>query len=165
MDAMASRGKKRAVAAETWRLIAEFAFTNLQRSEHVAILRELGLTPGHMKALSILDPDEPKPMRAMADALACDPSMVTWLVDRLEERGLVERRMDPTDRRVKTLVLTALGIQTRQRLAEAFYSPPSELLTLDRASLEALRDELRKLPAPGRRFWSGSVAASASRAV
>ena len=157
MNAKVTRGKQ-AVAAEAWRLMAEFAFTKFQSSEHVSMLREIGLTPGHMKALSILDPDEPKPMRAMADALACDASMVTWLVDRLEERGLVERRTAPADRRVKTLVLTPVGISTRARLAEALYMPPADLLRLDLASLEALRDELRKLPAPNRSFWSGSRA-------
>jgi DNA-binding MarR family transcriptional regulator len=136
--------------------MAEFTFTKFQGSEHVAILRDLGLTPGHMKALSLLDPDQPKPMRAMADSLACDASMVTWLVDRLEERGLVERRASPSDRRVKTLVLTPLGIRTRERLAEALYAPPAELLHLDLASLESLRDELRKLHVPERKFWFGA---------
>jgi MarR family transcriptional regulator, organic hydroperoxide resistance regulator len=164
MDARSSRGKQ-AVAAEAWRLMAEFAFTKFQESEHVAILRDLGLTPGHMKALSMLDPDEPKPMRAMADALTCDASMVTWLVDRLEERGLVERRASPADRRVKTLVLTPLGIRTRERLAEALYTPPADLLAMDLASLEALRDELRKLPVPERRSWFGASSSAPDSAV
>jgi DNA-binding MarR family transcriptional regulator len=157
MSARESRGKE-AVAAEAWRLMAEFAFSKFQGSEHVAMLRELGLTPGHMKALSLLDPSEPRPMRAMADALACDASMVTWLVDRLEERGLVERRPSPDDRRVKTLVLTPFGIRTRQRLAEALYAPPAELLEMDADALEALRDELRKLPEPSRPAWPGARA-------
>lgn len=157
MNERTSRGK-RAVAAETWRLMAEFAFSKFQGSKHVTMLREMGLTPGHMKALSILDPKEPRPMRAMADALACDASQVTWLVDRLEERGLVERGSDPSDRRVKTLVLTPLGIETRERLREALYTPPTELLDMEVASLEALREELRKLPPPQRAVWSASAA-------
>jgi DNA-binding MarR family transcriptional regulator len=159
-------GTKQAAAAEVWRRLAEFAFTNFQAGEHVRILREMGLTPGHMKALAILDPEEPRPMRAMADALACDASMVTWLVDRLEERGLVERRVSPTDRRVKTLVLTPRGISTRERLAEALYKPPADLLVLDLATLDALRTELRKLPTVERRFWPGPTApAEQSEAV
>jgi DNA-binding MarR family transcriptional regulator len=147
---------KQAVAADAWRLMADFAFTKFQSSEHVAMLRQLGLTPGHLKALAVLDPDEPRPMRAMADALACDASMVTWLVDRLEERGLVERRTSPSDRRVKALMLTPFGIETREQLSEALYKPPADLLELDMKSLEALREELRKLPITGRSFWSGS---------
>jgi DNA-binding MarR family transcriptional regulator len=152
--------KKLAVAAEAWGLMADFAFTKFQSRGHVTMLRRLGLTPGHLKALSILDPDQPKSMRSMADALACDASQVTWLVDRLEERGLVERRTSATDRRVKTLALTPSGIDTRRQIAEALYTPPEDLLTLDLASLEALRDELRKLPAPERRLWSGSAASA-----
>jgi DNA-binding MarR family transcriptional regulator len=142
------------VAAQAWRLMAEFSFAEFKNSGQLDILREMGLTPGHLKALAVLDPDEPRPMRAMADALSCDASMVTWLVDRLEERGLVERRASPTDRRVKTLILTPLGIRTRVRLEEAMYTPPPGLAALDLASLEALREALRKLPAPERPFWS-----------
>jgi len=152
------RETKQSAAAEVWRRMAEFAFTKFQGGQHVTMLREMGLTPGHMKALAILDPEEPRPMRAMADALACDASMVTWLVDRLEERGLVERRTSPTDRRVKTLVLTPLGIRTRERLAEALYTPPDDLLALDVAALVALRRELRKLPSAEGRFWPGHTA-------
>ena len=141
-------GEKEAAAAESWRLIAGFAFARFQNSGHLAMIREMGLTPGHFKALVALDPEQPKPMRAMADALACDASTVTWLVDRLEERGLVERGSSPNDRRVKTLLLTPEGIRARERLVEALYATPPELLALDLASLEALRSALRKLPSP-----------------
>ena len=134
--------------------MAEFTFTKFQRGEHMFILRELGLTPGHLKALSVLDPEEPRPMRAMADALACDASMVTWLVDRLEERGLVERRALATDRRVRTVALTPHGLRARERLSEALYEPPTDLLALDLDSLENLRGELEKLPSPERPVWS-----------
>jgi DNA-binding MarR family transcriptional regulator len=147
---------KRALAAEVWRLMAGFTTDKLQSGGLFAAARELGLTPGHVKALGVLDPDEPKPMGALADALVCDASMVTWLVDRLEERGLVERRTLPTDRRVKTLILTPLGIETRNRLAKTMYEPPEALLELDVARLEALRGALRELPPPSRPFWTGS---------
>ena len=153
MDATRSRTGKRALAAEVWRLMAEFSFANFQRSTQSRLMRELGLTPGHFRALWVLDPEEARPMRAMADSLSCDASMVTWLVDQLEERGLVERRTPPNDRRVKTVVLTPLGISTRERLRESFYDPPDELIDLDVSSLESLRDELGKLPASRRRPW------------
>jgi DNA-binding MarR family transcriptional regulator len=68
------------------------------------------------------------------------------MVDRLEQRGLVERRMQPTDRRVKAVVLTELGAKTKRQLLERLDHPPEELLALDRADLEALRAALEKLP-------------------
>jgi DNA-binding MarR family transcriptional regulator len=137
---------KQAIATDVWAMMAGFAFTCFQRGDHLQVLRELGLTPGHLKALVVLDPGEPRPMRAMADALGCDASMVTWLVDRLEERGLVERQARPADRRVKTVALTERGIEIRDRLLRAVQDPPAELQALDTTSLLALREQLSKLP-------------------
>jgi len=137
---------KREIATDVWRLIADFTYTRFQRGEHMVVLRSLGLTPGHLKALWVLDPDEPRPMRAMAAALNVDASMATWLVDRLEDHRLVERRTLPSDRRVKTVVLTRKGIQVRKRLIRAMYEPPKELLALDVQRLEALRVALSILP-------------------
>jgi len=145
-----SATSKRALAAEVWKLMADFATANFRQSARAQLMEELGLTPAHYRALSILDPEEPRPMRALASTLCCDASMATWLVDRLEERGLAERRTPPNDRRVKTVVLTPLGIRTRERLRESFYDPPDALMDLDVSSLESLRNELRKLPSPPR---------------
>ena len=71
---------------------------------------------------------------------------ITWMVDRLEEKGLVERRTLPTDRRVKTIALTPLGEKTKAELIERLYEPPEDLIALPREDLEALRHVLRKLP-------------------
>jgi DNA-binding MarR family transcriptional regulator len=163
MAATRSRKGKRALASEAWRLMADFTHINFRRRAQVQLVRELGITPAHYRALSILDPNEPKPMRAMADGLSCDASVATWLVDRLEEKGLVERRTPPTDRRVKTIVLTPLGIRTRETLRESFYDPPEELMNLDIASLEALTAALRKLPM-ARGEYCGPEDAAAFRA-
>jgi hypothetical protein len=51
---------------------------------------------------------------------------------------------------VKTVVLTPLGIRTKERLRQSFYDPPAALMDLDVSSLESIRRELRKLPAPAR---------------
>lgn len=62
-----------------------------------------------VQALAVRELDAPIPMRDLADRLCCDASNVTGIVDRLEERGLVERRTASDDRRVKHLVLTDAG--------------------------------------------------------
>jgi DNA-binding MarR family transcriptional regulator len=69
------------------------------------------------------------------------------MVDRLERRGLVERRMLPNDRRVKTVALTPLGASTKAELFTRLHEPPADFLALDRATLQALRDALARLPA------------------
>ena len=47
------------------------------------------------------------------------------MIDRLESRGLVERRMLPTDRRVKTVALTPLGATTKAELFTRLHEPPA----------------------------------------
>jgi DNA-binding MarR family transcriptional regulator len=145
MEAGRSR-RKEAIAADVWRMLAEFSLAMLQRGRHLDELKALGLTPGHLKVLAALEPGMPRPMGVIADACNCDPSMATWLVDRLEERGLVERTMLATDRRVKTVNLTALGLQTKERLFAHMFEPPEVLLALNTQTLEALRRSLAKLP-------------------
>ncbi len=130
-------------AAQVWRLMSDFSMAQfrLKSSE----LRDLGLTPGHMKALMTLEPGESRPMGACAHELGCDASTATWLVDRLEERGLVKRRPSATDRRVKGVVLTELGAQTRAQLHEHYHEPPAALLELDEDALEEMLRLLTRL--------------------
>src|SRR6266487_2970748 len=93
-----------------------------------------------------------------AEAWHCDASNVTWTVDRLQERGLVERRTQPTDRRVKAVVLTELGGRTKAEVLGTLYEPPAGLLGLDRPGLDALRDALARLspgPSAGLPSWTG----------
>src|SRR5256885_15790819 len=90
-------------ASEAWSHIAQL-FTS-QRTRFLAIASEFELAPAQLMALKALDPASPVPMRDLAEALACDNSNVTGIIDRLEDRGLVERRASPADRRRATLLL------------------------------------------------------------
>jgi DNA-binding MarR family transcriptional regulator len=131
------------VATEAWRLVAELF---MSRAGHAAeVANSVGLTPGHMKALLTIEPRQPKPMSALADALHCDASNITWLVDRLEERGYVERRADPTDRRVRTVGLTAAGERARERIRAKLYEAPPEFDELGATDLATLLRLLRKV--------------------
>ncbi|HYZ92541.1 MAG TPA: MarR family transcriptional regulator [Actinomycetota bacterium] len=81
--------------------------------QHFAeVALSIGLTPPQMGVLKNLD--DSSPMGRLASELHCDASNITWMVDRLEERGLVERTPDPLDRRVKRLVLTDSGRKLRR---------------------------------------------------
>jgi len=91
---------------------------------HVALARELrgtlvelGLTVPLADALWQLDPARgPASRRELAERLRCDPSNVTFLVDRLEDRGLVSRGHATDDRRIVALSLTPAGRRARERL-------------------------------------------------
>ena len=70
---------------------------------------------------------------------------VTWVVDRLEERGVAERRGLPEDRRIKTVAITPAGEKIKAELLKRIYEPADEILTLTRPELLALIDLLQKL--------------------
>jgi DNA-binding MarR family transcriptional regulator len=88
---------------------------------------------------------EPLPMRRIARTLRCEPSNVTGIVDRLEARGLVERRPDPTDRRVKVAATTAQGARTARRLRESLDFAREPLAGLSRPERTVLRDLLERM--------------------
>jgi DNA-binding MarR family transcriptional regulator len=112
---------------------------------HVAVERhlkdtldELGLTLPLADALWQLDPaNGPMSRRDMAERLHCDPSNVTFLVNRLEERKLITRASTCSDRRVKALALTPSGAEVRNRLIAAIADSSmfSELTSAQRRQL------------------------------
>ena len=112
------------------------------RPRMLDIQAEYGLKPPQFFALNALD--EPVPMSSSASMLRCDRSAVTWITDRLEERGYVERRSDASDRRVKLLVLTEEGRRVREEIRARLSTPPEALSRLTPAEQRTLRDLLRK---------------------
>ena len=113
-----------------------------ERDAFVGAAAKLRLTPSQAHLLLSLDPKEERPMSALAGALACDPSNVTGIVDRLEARGLIRRRASTEDRRVKRLALTSRGERLRARLMDRMV-PPAGLGNLSATELQRLCSMLR----------------------
>jgi DNA-binding MarR family transcriptional regulator len=132
------------LAAQAWRPLAHFFFDTVRHRQRV--LSQEGLTPNDVRALMVLDREHGRTMRDLAEAWSCDASNATFIVDRLEERALAERRTVPADRRLKLVVLTSQGAEVRGRVLERFFEPPPELLGLNRADLEVLREAASRLP-------------------
>jgi DNA-binding MarR family transcriptional regulator len=101
-------------ACRAWQLLVKFFFA--QREHLPSAGGEFDLSPVQCHVLHLIEPDRPVPMGHLADTLACDASNVTGLVDRLEARGLVQRRPSAGDRRVKVIHLTPVGSRLRGRL-------------------------------------------------
>src|SRR5204862_1694123 len=139
-DAPATSRGRQDVATEAWSLLQQVVFS--QRPRWMAVIREYDLVPPHWIALQTLE--EPTPMGELAKRLACDNSNVTWITDRLEERGLVERRPATHDRRVRLLVLTDAGRRLRGEVAARLATPPPPIAELSREDQRALRDVLRR---------------------
>lgn len=110
-----------------------------------AVATELGLPPPVAMALQRIEPARPGPMHALAGAMGCDPSYVTWLADQLEARGLAERQSTTRDRRIKVLALSPAGIALRAQLLLRLSQVPFPLEQLSAAEAAALSELLARL--------------------
>jgi DNA-binding MarR family transcriptional regulator len=83
-----------------------------------------GLRPRHLIALRLLREDGPASQQALTEALRLDPSNVVGLLNELEERELITRRRDRSDRRRHIVEISTHGEEelclacTRLRLVE-----------------------------------------------
>src|SRR6201999_723279 len=105
---------------------------------------EHSLTGAQARVLRLLSL-EPMPMRRIAQKLKCEPSNVTGIVDRLEARGMVERRPDPDDRRVKLAAPTPKGRETAGQLRESLDFAREPLAELSADERMTLRDLLQRM--------------------
>jgi DNA-binding MarR family transcriptional regulator len=94
----------------------------------------LDLTPAQAGLLRMLATAPGRSQRELAGDLGMPPSRFVPFADELEERGLIERRRNPDDRRVYALHLTAKGEALLAELAQAG-------LAHERLLCEALTDE------------------------
>jgi DNA-binding MarR family transcriptional regulator len=108
-----------------------------------ALAADLGLTPVQMFALYSISKGEDK-MGHIAQALHCDASNVTGIVDRLVSAGLVIRQEDVKDRRARTIQLTKSGQET----VELVFSKMPEYMGCDKLTADernALHSAIHKI--------------------
>ncbi|HEY2900388.1 MAG TPA: MarR family transcriptional regulator [Polyangia bacterium] len=130
-------------ARRAWQLLGEVALT--LRAAWVDIAAEFDLTPAQALALKRLEPNTPLPMNTLAEAMLCDASNVTGIVDKLEARGLIERRAIEHDRRVKMLVVTKRGEELRRKFLQRSSQPPPLVATLTSEDHRQLSEILERL--------------------
>src|SRR3954452_21158137 len=102
----------------------EFAFlindvARLMRTHADQRTRQFGMTSAQWAVLVRLESNEGLKQSELAEILDLQPITLTRLVDRLCASGLIERRADPGDRRVKRLYLTAQARPLMDRLPPA----------------------------------------------
>ncbi|QMU75464.1 MarR family transcriptional regulator [Streptacidiphilus sp. PB12-B1b] len=126
-------------------LIEEFAALGAAYfQDFAAVAARHGLTSVQAKALAVLV-RTPVPMRGLADALVCDASNVTGLVDRLEVRGLVRREVSAVDRRIKIVVATEAGADAIRAVRDDMQTTHEALDLLDDQERTVLYDLLTRL--------------------
>jgi DNA-binding MarR family transcriptional regulator len=130
-------------ACRAWELLTRLFFA--QRGQLPTLAAEFDLSPVQCHVLHLIEPGQPVPMGRVAETLACDASNVTGLVDRLESRGLIERRPSGDDRRVKVLALTPTGARLRTLLLRRMADPPDPFLRLSALEQRTLVAILERL--------------------
>jgi DNA-binding MarR family transcriptional regulator len=107
-------------------------------------IAELDLSFTQLKALCALETDgEERSVKALADSMGVSLPTMSRAVDGLFERGFVDRREDPVDRRVRRVRLTDAGRTVPRALNEARLSALQELLSsLDEEEATALEHAL-----------------------
>lgn len=142
---MASREE---TARAAWRSMSQLFVSGETHDGFHAATEAIGLPhPGSLKALIALDAAAAPSMREMADGMRCDASYITALVDALEDLGYVERRVSPTDRRVKLVQLTEAGAEAKETALAVMLTPPKGFDALSTAELRTLASLMAKVAA------------------
>jgi DNA-binding MarR family transcriptional regulator len=123
-----------ASAARAWAEMLAF-ITGQDRLR--ALRLELDLGVGKSELLIKLA-QAPMTLREVAQAAEVDPSAATVAIDRLEQRGLVQRRAHPDDKRRKLVQLTDAGLRAAATAQRILTDPPPALAALNADDVAAL---------------------------
>ena len=120
---------------------------HLIRRASLASMSDLDLTPAQSRTLRVISKGEsPIRMGELAAALGVVPRSATGLVDALEHAGLVERTVDPANRRAVLVTLTERGRDMQQQMAQARRQAGDGIFgALDTQERQMLADLLQKL--------------------
>jgi DNA-binding MarR family transcriptional regulator len=102
-----------------------------------ATIEPLGIEPREFAILRALGSADGQSQQSVCDALSIPPSRMVGLVDTLEKRGLVERRLNEHDRRARAIHVTPAG---RELLDAAL----SRIIAYEQWISEPLTDEERQ---------------------
>jgi DNA-binding MarR family transcriptional regulator len=134
-------------ARRAWRAVQEIQLHGEGQNRLARVCEQHDLAPSSVKALLRLSGTRPTAMRELAAAFACDASYITAVVDALEERGLARREPHPTDRRVRTVLLTETGLRAAASVLDLLSEPPRAIAVLSAEEQRQLADLLDRVAA------------------
>ncbi len=116
------------------------------QAETDRVARSHGLTGGlrDYVVLVLLESEKPRTQIELGQLAGVDKTTLTAVLDRMEEAGLVERRLDPNNRRVRIPVATAKGVRLRGVITAARRAA-EEVPGMTAKELQVLRKLLMKL--------------------
>ena len=105
----------------------------------------LGLTPGEGRTLAHAARAGEVRQIELAERMGVEPMTLSAFLDRLEKRGLVERRSDPRDRRAKLVAITEAAWPVLEKIRQAGIAMRADVSrNIDPALWEQLNDGLRQ---------------------
>lgn len=129
-----------------------FVLTKAQHNIHQLFKAELapyGVTPGQYAVLKCLWDENGQTARKLAERLSLDGSTITGILDRMEQKGLIEKMADPKDRRALQVMLTPAGRKLEEPLSQVIINANRKaLFKLDDKQAEALKQLLQDIGAP-----------------
>jgi DNA-binding MarR family transcriptional regulator len=125
-------------------LISQLGFHSSRRFH--AALERLGIDPRDFLLMRFVAASDGQSQQALAERLEVPASRMVALVDHLEDAGLVERRPDPEDRRVRGLYLTRKGRGVLDKASKVAIDYETQLCAgINREEREQLIDLLQRL--------------------
>ena len=124
------------LADEVWRAMASLVIDNRDGWKR-AVIEATGLPFSRIRILTRLR--RPTTVKQLAHAATMDAPATTVAVNDLEDRGLVVRETDPTNRRCKVVSLTDAGREVVAKIDTTPDPAPNALAALDRAQLKTLK--------------------------
>ena len=131
------------LAEAVWRAMASLVIDNRDGWKR-AVIEETGLPFSRIRILKRLSA-RPMTVTQVAHAAAMDAPATTVAVNDLEDRGLVVRQTDPTNRRCKVVSLTGAGRAMVDKIDAVADPAPNALASLDDAQLKDLKAILDKV--------------------
>ena len=94
---------------------------HLARERMDARMSRFGMTPAQTHVLRFLRLNGGQmPQRELLENLKVKPSTVNGILDRMEEKGLVERSVSGTDARQRVVALTPAGLEREAEVKQSF---------------------------------------------
>ncbi|MFL6088261.1 MAG: MarR family winged helix-turn-helix transcriptional regulator [Mycobacterium sp.] len=125
------------LADEVWRTMASLVHDNRDRWKR-AVIEQTGLPFSRIRILTRLS-RQPMSVKQVAQAATIDAPAATVAVNDLEDRGLVVRETDPTNRRCKVVSLTDAGREMIHKIDAVDDPAPNVLASLDEVELKELK--------------------------
>jgi DNA-binding MarR family transcriptional regulator len=125
------------LADEVWRAMASWVIDNRDGWKR-AVVEQSGLPFSRIRVLKRLSRGS-MTVKQLAHAATMDAPATTVAVNYLEDRGLVVRETDPTNRRCKVVSLTDAGREVLAKIDAVEDPAPHGLAALDPAQLRALK--------------------------